>query len=171
MVRTPFERALLVTLGFEGGEANHPLDRGGHTYRGITQGLYDRWRRKKGREHRKVTEIDDSEIEAIALEEFWLPCRCNDLPADLAVAVFDMAFHSGVGDARRALQKALGVTQDGIIGEHTLAAARAAGPDAVSDFLKARGAELQDILIRDPSQVIFLEGWINRLIDFAWRKP
>jgi lysozyme family protein len=165
-MKTPFERALENTLGFEGGEAHHPLDRGGHTYRGITQGLYDRWRRKKGREYRRVTEIDESEIEAIAMEEFWLPCRCNDLPGDVAVAVFDMAFHSGVGDARRALQRAVRVEQDGILGEQTLAAVRLAEPKRlIRDFLKARGAELQEILIRDQSQVIFLEGWINRIID------
>jgi hypothetical protein len=55
-----------------------------------------------------------------------------------------------------------------VIGPKTVAAARAAGPVGVLYFLKARGAEVQQILIDDPSQVANLEGWINRLLDQAW---
>jgi hypothetical protein len=35
--------------------------------------------------------------------------------------------------------------------------------------LKRRGAFIQEILYTRPSQVAFLEGWFNRLLDQAWR--
>jgi lysozyme family protein len=165
---TAFDRALKRTLGFEGGEANHPKDRGGHTYRGVTQRTYDAWRRKRNLALRRVTEIEDWEVRALAREEFWLPCACDQLPAALAMAVFDMAYHSGPHDAAMALQRAVGVKRDGKVGPHTIAAVRAAGHDVVRRFLHARAAEIQDILQRDPEQVAFLEGWIVRCIDESW---
>lgn len=174
---TNFERALAQTLGFEGGASAATGDNAGkglppgtvHTYRGITQRLYDAWRRKHGQPVRHVTMIEDWEITRIAREEFWDPCRCSELPGPLAIAVFDMAFHSSPRDARIALQKALRVKGDGVIGLVTMAAARAAGPDVVLAFLKARADEVQQILINDPSQVVNLEGWISRMLDQAWR--
>lgn len=169
-MKSNFERAMEQTLGFEMGEANHPKDRGGHTYRGITQALYDRWRKRKGFPLRTVTEVTDDEIVAIAREEFWDPCRCGELPAHLAIAVFDMAFHSSPRDASIALQQALGVIVDGQVGMKTIAASRAAGPDIVLAFLKARAREMRDIWLRDPEQLrSFGAGWMNRLLDQAWR--
>lgn len=164
-----FELALAQTLGFEGGVADSKIDRGGLTYRGITQKLYNAWRRTTGQAQQPVTLATDAEIRAIAQDEFWERCRCDELPPALAIAVFDMAFNSSPYDAKIALQTALGVKRDGVVGAKTLAAARAAGPDVVLRFLKARGAELQQIIIHDRIQVGNLEGWIDRLLDQAWK--
>lgn len=164
-----FELALAQTLGFEGGVSDVKGDRGGLTYRGITQRLYDAWRRTTGQTQQAVTLATDAEVRAIAQDEFWERCRCDELPPALAIAVFDMAFNSSPRDAKLALQRALHVTPDGVVGQKTLAAARAAGPDIVLRFLEARGAEIQEIVIHDPSQVMFLEGWINRLLAQAWK--
>lgn len=164
-----FDRALEQTLDLEGGESNHPDDRGGHTFHGFTQELYDAWRKKSGLDTRPVTQITRAEERRIALEEFWLPCKCDQLPDALALAVFDMAFHSSPHDAAIALQESLQVKADGAIGPKTVAAARAAGPVGVLYFLKRRGAEMVDIWKRDRSQLVsFGEGWINRLLDQAW---
>lgn len=164
-----FDRALEQTLEFEGeGFTDLASDRGGATYHGFTQRLYDGWRKKQGLPARGVKLITKAEERAIAMEEFWLPCKCDQLPDELAIAVFDMAFHSSARDAKSALQKALNVKRDGVIGPKTAAAAHAAGPVGVLYFLKARGAEMQEILLRDQSQAINLEGWINRLLDQAW---
>jgi lysozyme family protein len=173
-----FDRALAETLGVEGGASSHPKDHAGaglppgtvHTYRGITQRTYDAWRRKRNFALRAVTLIEDWEIRALSQDEFWRPCKCDQLPAALALAVFDMAFHSSPRDACRALQRAVGVTRDGDIGPVTLAAVRAGGHDVVRLFLHARAAEIQDILRAHPDQVVFLEGWIVRCIDQAWKR-
>jgi lysozyme family protein len=167
-VTTPFDRALERTLGFEGGTSDSAIDRGGFTFRGITQGLYDRWRRRKGLTPNGVAFITDSEIRAIAREEFWDPCRCSDLPDRVAGVVFDFAFNSGPSDAIEALQRGLAVKVDGVVGEKTIAAARAAGDRAALLTLKGRMAHIQEVIADDPPQLGNLEGWGNRMLDLAW---
>lgn len=164
-----FDRALALTLGFEGGTSNSAIDRGGFTHHGFTQSLYNRYRRKHGLPAQGVVFISTAEEIAIAKEYFWEPCRCDELPPPLAIAVFDMAFNSGEGDAIVALQKAVGAHVDGEIGPKTIDAAKSADSDALLRFLKARGAHLQDTIADDPPQVGNLEGWINRLLDQAWK--
>lgn len=169
-MNAPLERALLQLDRFEGGTSDSPIDRGGFTHRGITQKLYDRWRVSHGMPKRPVVLIDDGERRALLVEYFWAPCRCDELPADLAIAVFDMAVNSGQGDAIRCLQVAVGARQDGAIGPETIAAAHRAAPVAALRFLKARGAHIQEVIADDPPQLGNLEGWINRLLDQAWRR-
>jgi lysozyme family protein len=162
-----FDRALAFTLGVEGGEANVTGDRGGHTYRGITQRLYNACRAAKGLPEQDVANATDEEIQNIAREQFWQPCKCDDLPEGLAIVVFDMAFNSSPANAKKTLQKALGVSVDGVVGPGTLAAARAAGDKAALAFLKARAGFLVEDCIHDTSQLIFLHGWFDRCLDLA----
>lgn len=164
-----FDRALAITLAHEGGVSNHAADRGGLTKWGVTQGAYDRWRARTGQAPRPVTEMSEAEMRAIYLEEYWRPARCEDLPEELALVVFDMAVNSGVERATRALQRVLRVTVDGVAGPETISAAHEAGPTVALAFLKARAALYRDIVRDDPSQVVFLAGWINRLLEQAWR--
>lgn len=164
---TDFDRALKQTLGFEGGGADNPFDRGGHTNKGFTQRLYDAWRDAKKLPRQDVKLITDVEIVTIAREEFWDPCRCPELPEALALAVFDMAFNSSPNAAKRTLQAALGVTIDGLIGSGTIAAAKAVGDAGLLPFLKAHAGYIAEIVIHDASQSIFIHGWVNRLLDQA----
>lgn len=161
-----FENALAKTLGFEGGISNHPLDSGGLTKWGVTQRTYDNYRRTTGREFRPVTDMDDVEMRAIYREDYWDPIHGDELPERLAECVFDMAVNSGVSAAKKTLQRAVGVQVDGVIGRQTIEAARLVPPLL---FLKRRAGYIQDIVRNNPSQVEFLEGWVNRLLEQAWR--
>lgn len=161
-----FRAALAKTLAYEGGIADHPADRGGRTNQGITRAAYDAWRRARGLHVRPVDELEDGERDAIYFETYWLPCRCDELPERLAAAVFDMAVNSGTWNAKLALQAAARVKRDGFIGPVTLAAARSV---SVLDFLRRRASLIQDVIAERPSNVVFLEGWINRLLEQAWR--
>lgn len=164
-----FDRALKQTLGFEGAWSNTPGDRGGETHYGITQRAYDNWRVTTGQGKRSVALIEDEEVRAVYLADYWLPCRCDDLPELLALAVFDMAVHSGVWNAKISLQRALGVKPDGVIGPITLRTAAESQPRAmVMRFLRQRSAFIQECIYAHPSDVQFLEGWINRLVQQAF---
>jgi lysozyme family protein len=165
----PFDRALAMTLGFEGGVSDHAQDRGGLTKWGITQAAYETWRAKTGRAPRPVTAMTEAEMRAIYHDDYWLAAGCPDLPEELAEAVFDMAVNAGPARAVRTLQRVLGVTVDGLVGPETRSAAHEAGPLVALTFLKARAAHYRDIVRDDPSQVVFLAGWINRLLEQAWR--
>jgi lysozyme family protein len=136
-VTQAFLQALELTLAYEGGFVNHPLDAGGATFRGVTQGAYDAFRKSKARLAQPVDRITDDELEAFYFEEYWQPAGCEQLPDALACAVFDMAVNSGTWNAKLTLQEALRVKCDGVIGPATVGAAKAE-PDAVLLFLKKR---------------------------------
>lgn len=166
-----FDTALARTLGFEGGVSDHAADRGGLTNHGITQAAYDAWREHGGQPKRPVTEASDAEVRTIYRDDYWLAAKCDQLPDALAEVVFDMAVNSGPRAAVKALQRTVGVPDDGICGPLTISAAHSAGPYAALSFLKQRAALYRDIVKRDSSQIVFLAGWINRLLDQAWRLP
>jgi lysozyme family protein len=162
-----FDTALEKTLAFEGGYANNPADRGGETNHGITQRVYDAYRKTTGQNARSVREIDDNEVREIYRTDYWNPCNCDALPAELAYAVFDMAVNSGVWNAKIALQHAVHVRPDGVIGPQTVEAAK--DPGALLAFLKERAGYVVEILQTRPSQLVFAHGWINRLLEQAYR--
>ncbi|QIB35107.1 glycoside hydrolase family 108 protein [Ancylobacter pratisalsi] len=122
MTASSFDEALKRVLVHEGGYANHPADPGGATMKGVTQRVYDGWRRRKGTVTRSVRLIEAVEVRAIYRKQYWDGVRADEPPTGLDYCVFDAAVNSGVGQAVKWLQRALGVAADGQIGEVTLAA-------------------------------------------------
>lgn len=116
----------------EGGYVNHPDDPGGPTDRGITQATFDAWNRSNGLSPRPVRGITRELAEQILAVQYLDSVRAADLPAGLDYAVADYAVNSGPAQAVRDLQRELGVSADGVIGVHTLAAvAQAEIPDLI----------------------------------------
>lgn len=162
-----FDKALAFTLGIEGSESDDAADHGGLTNEGVTQREYDSWRERHSLDSQSVHEITVDELRALYFEDYWTPCRCEEMPAGLGAAVFDMAVNSGQTNAAITLQESLHVRADGAIGPMTLLAAQNAKTPALA-FLMARGAFYRDDVVRDPTQLKFLDGWFNRLLLQAW---
>lgn len=106
----------------EGGYVNHKNDPGGPTDRGITQRTFDAWNRLQGLPIRPVKGITRETAEAIIASQYFAPVRADLLPSGLDYAVADFAVNSGPATAVKYLQMIVGVTQDGIMGNQTLAA-------------------------------------------------
>jgi lysozyme family protein len=117
-----FEKALALVLEHEGGWSDHPLDKGGATMKGVTQAVYDAYRKVRGRGPQSVKFISNEELRAIYKFQYWDKVQGDFLPSGLDYAVFDFAVNSGVSRAAKYLQAVLGVEQDGQIGARTLAA-------------------------------------------------
>ena len=115
-----FEKSLALVLKHEGGFVNDPHDKGGATNKGVTQAVYDGYRRIRGRGPQSVKFISGEEIRAIYKLQYWDKVHGDFLPTGLDYAMFDFAVNSGVGRASKYLQAVLGVPQDGIIGARTL---------------------------------------------------
>lgn len=160
-----FDKALAFTLDVEGGYSNRASDRGGSTYHGVTQTEYNSWRARHGMQQQPVYLMGDQEQRAIYFEDYWVPCRCEEMPPGLGAAVFDMAVNSGETNAALTLQTAVGAKRDGDIGDFTIAATRNA-INPVLRFLEARGAFYRDDLAAHPTDIDNLDGWINRLLRF-----
>lgn len=71
---------------------------------------------------------------AIYRAEYWNGVRGDDLPAGVALVTFDYGVNSGDSRAAKALQRAVGVPQDGKIGDATL---KAVATKAATDVVKA----------------------------------
>jgi len=178
-----FEQCAAFLLRLEGFESDDPDDRGGATRLGVSlrllrqlpdgdaDGYLDGDLDQDG-------DVDAADVRRVTLgraleiyrSEFWLPCRCPDLPIGLDMALFGAAVNHGVGLAVRLFQHGLGVKADGAVGPVTLAHARAAGRDGLLvDFLARRARLYHDIVISDSSQAKWLDGWLRRLFRVhAW---
>lgn len=168
-----FASSLRIILRAEGGYVNDPNDPGGATNQGITQAVYDSWRRGRGLSTRPVRGIDPSEIRQIYLERYWTPARCDELSSPVALVHFDCAVNAGVEQAALTLQRAVGVTADGVIGPVTLATARARPPlDLVDEMLFQRLRYYRAIALRkrpDGRDLrAFLPAWTGRLLDLRY---
>jgi len=159
-----FTGCLPLVLAHEGGYVNHPKDPGGATNKGVTQKVYDNYRRNRGVEPRSVREITRAEIRDIYRFQYWDMVNADRLPPGLDYAVFDYAVNSGPNRAAKDLQRVLRLNQvDGQIGEGTIrAACDAANADEeqlIADYCNRRMRFLRSLR----TWGTFGKGWKRRV--------
>ena len=155
-----------VTHRWEHGYSNHPRDPGGATQDGVTQRVYDAWRRAHSLPVQPVRLSTEDERLTIFRAQFWDAVQGERLPPGVDLAVYDFAVNSGPSRAIRYLQAALGVATDGHIGAVTLRAAadaweRGDASKIVSSIMDGREAFLRGL----STFPTFGKGWINRTRD------
>lgn len=168
-----FDLAIVATLEHEGGDryTNHPADKGGPTRWGITAATLGDWRKlERPATADEVKALGRDEACAIYRARYWDACRCGEIEDQLVAAkVFDLAVNTGPVAAVRMLQKACDrcqgtpVAVDGVIGAKTLAAVAASDPgELVIELVHVATEFYLAIVNRDPSQRVFLAGWLSR---------
>lgn len=155
-----FEKALALVLEHEGGYVNHPKDPGGATNKGVTQAVYDAYRKMRGRGPMSVKFITGEELRAIYKFQYWDKVHGDFLPVGLDYAVFDFAVNSGVTRASKYLQAVLGVAQDGQIGAKTLAAIHSSTA-VINALCDRRMGFLRNL----KTFLTFGKGWTRRVTD------
>ena len=152
-----FEDAFKLVVHHEGGYVNHPNDPGGATRFGVTE----RVARANGYQgDMRVFPIEKAQ--EIYRKLYWDAVRAEELPAAVRFDVFDAAVNSGVSQAAKWLQRALGVRDDGVIGPATVAAARdVSGPVLAARFNAARLRFMTDL----PTWASFGRGWARRIAE------
>ena len=123
-MQSHFARALTNVLAHEGGYSNNRHDPGGATMQGVTQRVYDAWRRLHGKVPAPVRFIGADEVAAIYKAQYWDAIRGDDLPSGVDNCLFDEAVNSGPGFAAKELQRVLRLKVDGSIGAVTIDKAR-----------------------------------------------
>lgn len=161
MTASSYDEALRRVLVHEGGWSDHPADSGGATMKGVTQRVYDGWRRRTGKAVRSVRNINETELRAIYRIQYWDAIRGDELPSGVDYATFDGAVNSGPSQAVKWLQRSLGVKADGEVGNVTLAAAKAnSDHDAlIGNMLDRRLAMLRGLR----TWKTFGAGWTTRV--------
>lgn len=158
-----FERALRVILRHEGGYVNHPRDPGGRTNLGVTQRTWESWTGKPSSEA-EMRALTTEKVAPVYRKNYWDKLRCDDLPAGLALCVFDFGVNAGPARAARYLQKLVGAAQDGIVGPATLAVAkewveRHGEAAAVRQYQESRRAYYRQL----GTFATFGRGWLRRV--------
>jgi lysozyme family protein len=173
-----FLLALRFTLRWEGSRfVNDPDDRGGATYRGVTQRVYDAFRRGLQRVTRSVRYLSDDELRAIYYRDYWVKAGCNRIgDRRLAIAHFDFAVNSGVSRAVRYLQDDIdtylpiseSLAVDGSFGPKTAAALKRALGRVPPDYFTTGYIDERErflVAIAKGRQAKFRKGWLRRVAD------
>jgi len=156
-----FASCLAVVLVEEGGFSNNPHDPGGATMHGVTQRVYDAWRRQRQLPLASVRGISNSEVAAIYRAQYWDAVQGDRLPRGVDLMVFDEGVNSGPARSAKDLQGLLrGVHADGIIGELTLDAL--AQVNDLEGLVRALAARRLGFLRRLRNWKFFNKGWTAR---------
>lgn len=160
-MKSNWHAAMVVELRFEGGKVDDRRDPGGRTNQGVTQRVYSGYRSKMNLPVRDVYLMEPSERDQIYMEQYGWKIAFDQLPAGVDLVVLDGAINSGVSQSVKWVQRCLGLTADGVMGDVTLGAI-SNHPDhdrLIADIIQRRLAFLK-ALRHWPT---YKNGWTSRL--------
>ena len=148
---------------------NNPNDKGGATNRGVTLATFRKWygADKTVADLKAMTDCQWCRIMRSYWDTVKGDCIKNQSIADL---VADWHINAGVKAIKR-IQRMFGCTADGIVGKVTLSYLNSPNPEAI--FYRIRDERENyylDIVKNDPSQRVFLNGWLRRARSFEYSK-
>jgi lysozyme family protein len=152
-VTTWFDQCFEKLIGFEGGYSNDNRDPGGETKFGISKRAYPSI---------DIKNLTRDGAKEIYKRDYWDRAQCDRLPPALAFLLFDASVNSGIGQAIRFLQRAVGAADDGILGPLTISAISRL--DAESVCARFLGQRL-DFMTRLSTWDVFGKGWARRIAD------
>lgn len=146
-----FDQAFDVLIGHEGGYVNNPADPGGETKFGISKRAYP---------DLDIANLTLEQAKAIYKRDYWDRAQCETLPHDVSFQLFDTAVNSGIGQAIRFLQRAVGVADDGIVGPLTINAVKRMEPELIA--ARFNGHRLM-FMTQLSTWDVFARGWARRV--------
>lgn len=153
----------IIIDNLEGGFVDHPSDPGGATNYGITE----RVARANGYDG-NMRDIPREKAIEIYFKDYWDGKLMNYIKNHVAFHLYDCAINSGYSRAIKLLQRAVGVTEDGLIGANTInAISRYSEKELILRFNIVR-MHFYGTLKTFPT---FGLGWRNRLLklsDINW---
>lgn len=151
---TTFNEAIEEVLKHEGGYVWDKDDKGGETNYGISKRAYP---------DIDIKNLTKEKAKEIYRQDYWLKSYADKLPLDVRYIHFDTAINMGLNRAAKLLQESIGgIAIDGIIGNQTLSNAAKTN---LYKYAIYRLAYYNKIIRKNNSQVKFIGGWTNRIID------
>lgn len=129
-----FDKCLAMLLEHEGGYVNNVNDRGGMTNLGVTKRVYDDWIGRESTEQ-EMRDLTPDDVAPIYKKNYWDRVKGDQLPSGVDWCAFDWAVNSGSGRPAKAIQRAVGATQDGAIGNQTLGLVAEKDPKFIIDYV------------------------------------
>lgn len=137
----PFWKALDILEKFEGGYADDPADPGGATLWGVTQSVYDQYRKSQGNPVQPVKDMSDEECTDIYWTFYWRP-NCLSLQWPLSLVHFDTVVNMAPVWWRQCLAAAAG---------------------SCGLYLDKREDCYRRIVANRPASAKFISGWMMRV--------
>lgn len=154
---------------WEGGYVCHPNDRGGCTNMGVTLATYRSFYGVK-KTCADLQGLTEREWIHIFRAGYWDALKADRIENDsLALLCVDWCYMSGTKNAITRIQTAIGTTPDGIVGSKTLAILNGMPMECFAKIWNARYFHFKSIVERNPSQGVFLKGWLNRLNSIKYK--
>lgn len=158
----------------EGGYQKHPSDSGNYNSRnelvgtnwGISAPVYENYI------GRPPSETDMRQMSAATARDIYRKSFWDDIRGDEIInqSVADIFFDGRVNHGRtgtKLMQRVLGVADDGRVGPQTLRAINQSDPRQLYiAYREARREFYYYLTEKRPSQLDFLDGWLNRLATF-----
>jgi lysozyme family protein len=133
-----FDACMAFVWPEEGGFSNDPQDHGGPTNLGVTGPDLVRAGMPSSIEDIKAL-TKPVAAARIYRPFYWNAMHCDELPRGVDLCVFDLGINAGIHEAAKLLQRAVGATEDGVIGPLTIAAARTKpAADIIRTFTEER---------------------------------
>jgi lysozyme family protein len=160
----------------EGGYVNHPNDRAGPTKFGVTQKTLSKYLGRKATIADVRSLSKDTAIDIYFRDYYYLP-KIHTLPKELQLFVTDMSVNHGPANAIFILQDVLATCGmipksaiDKILGPKTAKATAdlyaKIGDDLINKLVLRRKEFYRSIVRNDPTQQVFLNGWLARADSF-----
>lgn len=163
-----FKKYAPKLLQIEGGFVNHPNDLGHCTNMGVTIQTY----RDYCGQEKTVKDLKNMSYETwqnIMKDLYWDKCLADRIDnQSLAELIVDWCVNSGTAGLRK-VQEIAGCKPDGIAGPITLSMINTANPESLFNRIwDARKQFYTNIVKKNPSQKVFMNGWMNRLHMFKF---
>ena len=174
-----FGTAINYVLKQEGGLSERSNDKGGITGFGISLRFIRSLPIDRLRDYHIFEEPTEQTIKDLTIEqakkiyygEFWIHAPFDKIGnQDICNYLFDMAINMGISPAIKCAQRACWAVMqrwellhdDGILGDKTISTIQQCGYLYKSALRAERANYYRALVIADPSQKEFLNGWFNR---------
>ena len=182
-VASYFAQAHAFTAQWEGGLTDHPNDKGGITKYGVSLAfLSDLAQTQAGRDvldrmgirlpvtRETIRALTPDHAASLFKWQFWDRLRCDDLQPRTALIIYDAAVNHGPARSVKLVQQACNIIStrdklvvDGALGPLTRSALKANNtPTMHAQAIEQRRRFYRNIVDNNPSQAVFLRGWLNR---------
>ena len=154
---------------WEGGYLDNPNDRGGATNSGVTLAVYQSvyGKNKTKNDLKKMT---SDQWDYIFTKLYWNKWKADEIKnQSIANILVDWVWMSGYGTIKK-IQSLFGLTADGIVGNKTISYINSHDQEEVFNKILNRRKQFYESLVKNnPSQRVFLTGWMNRLNTFKFQ--
>jgi lysozyme family protein len=165
-----FEKSFSRLISHEGGFSDDPKDPGNWTGGRVNVGELKGT--KFGIAANTYPDLDIKNLtldqaKAIYYRDWWLKIGADEIDGAIVFQMWDFAVNAGMETAKRCLQRAVRVADDGVVGPRTIAAVKAM---TVTDALMRFNGQRLRFYTSLSTWATYGKGWTNRVagnLDYA----